>query len=114
MFVIIDSEQYCITFFTNECKWPSENIKVLLSCVILQLVTIDQSLAYGVVSQQFYLTSFRYIQVGNAVAVPVSRALGYALGLTMQGSTTNEPLFTLPRGFPNILDQVAPVSSEDV
>ncbi|KAH9740806.1 DNA (cytosine-5)-methyltransferase CMT3 [Citrus sinensis] len=55
----------------------------------------------------------RYIQVGNAVAVPVSRALGYALGLTMQGSTTNEPLFTLPRGFPNILDQVAPVSSED-
>lgn len=50
MFVIIDSEQYCITFFTNECKWPSENIKVLLSCVILQLVTIDQSLAYGVVS----------------------------------------------------------------
>lgn len=47
------------------------------------------------------------------MAVPVSRALGYSLGLTMQGSTTNEPLFTLPRGFPNILDQAAPVSSED-
>ncbi|KAL6207452.1 hypothetical protein ACLB2K_018410 [Fragaria x ananassa] len=43
----------------------------------------------------------RYIQVGNAVAVPVSRSLGYALGLAIRGISDNyEPLFTLPKKFP--------------
>lgn len=43
----------------------------------------------------------RYIQVGNAVAVPVARALGYALGQAYQGLTTgSDPVFTLPEGFP--------------
>ncbi|XAR60439.1 DNA (cytosine-5-)-methyltransferase [Bertholletia excelsa] len=50
----------------------------------------------------------RYIQVGNAVAVPVARALGYALGLAFQGSCNEEPLLTLPKKFPNIQEPVSP------
>lgn len=42
----------------------------------------------------------RYIQVGNAVAVPVSRALGYGLGLAYLGKGDNEPVFALPQNFP--------------
>ncbi|KAK9096007.1 hypothetical protein Sjap_021504 [Stephania japonica] len=42
----------------------------------------------------------RYIQVGNAVAVPVARALGYALGMAWQGSVDDRPLLPLPPKFP--------------
>nr|AFK45072.1 unknown [Lotus japonicus] len=42
----------------------------------------------------------RYIQVGNAVAVPVARALGYTLGLAFQGVAGDGPLLNLPGGFP--------------
>lgn len=46
-------------------------------------------------------TKKKYTQVGNAVAVPVARALGYALGQAFQGLTNgSDPLFTLPEGFP--------------
>ncbi|KAF3447847.1 hypothetical protein FNV43_RR08553 [Rhamnella rubrinervis] len=41
----------------------------------------------------------RYCQVGNAVAVPVARALGYALGLAIRKCSGNEPLMTLPKKF---------------
>ncbi|KAI3714040.1 hypothetical protein L1987_72630 [Smallanthus sonchifolius] len=41
----------------------------------------------------------RYRQVGNAVAVPVGRALGYALGMALQKLTGDEPLITLPPKF---------------
>ncbi|KAG6526584.1 hypothetical protein ZIOFF_016575 [Zingiber officinale] len=41
----------------------------------------------------------RYTQVGNAVAVPVARALGYALGQAYQGHSNGVPLLTLPRHF---------------
>ncbi|XP_024173771.1 DNA (cytosine-5)-methyltransferase CMT2 isoform X1 [Rosa chinensis] len=41
----------------------------------------------------------RYCQVGNAVAIPVARALGYALGLAVNKSNGNEPLLTLPQNF---------------
>ncbi|CAM8908621.1 unnamed protein product [Rhodiola kirilowii] len=44
----------------------------------------------------------RYIQVGNAVAVPVARALGYALDLSFRGSAGSNHVFTLPDKFPNI------------
>ncbi|KAL8091319.1 DNA (cytosine-5)-methyltransferase CMT3-like [Apium graveolens] len=46
----------------------------------------------------------RYIQVGNAVAVPVARVLGYSLGLSVKGCDCREVehLLTLPSGFPNI------------
>ena len=52
------------------------------------------------------------MQVGNAVAVPVSQALGYALGLASQGSGGEEPVFTLPKKFPRILEQ-RPVAGDD-
>lgn len=38
--------------------------------------------------------------MGNAVAVPVARALGYALGQAYQGHSNSVPLLTLPRHFP--------------
>lgn len=44
--------------------------------------------------------------MGNAVAVPVARALGYSLGLSVEGGgyPSQEPTFTLPTKFPNIED----------
>ncbi|KAL5789117.1 hypothetical protein ACOSQ2_004005 [Xanthoceras sorbifolium] len=43
----------------------------------------------------------RYIQVGNAVAVPVGIALGYTFGLACQGLSDEQPLTKLPFKFPN-------------
>lgn len=43
----------------------------------------------------------RYIQIGNAVAVPVGIALGYALGLAFQGVANSSPVLTLPDNFPH-------------
>lgn len=53
----------------------------------------------------------RYIQVGNAVAVPVARALGYSLALSSRGLVGEEPVFTLPKKFPNIGEIPLEVSS---
>ncbi|CAK9140068.1 unnamed protein product [Ilex paraguariensis] len=55
----------------------------------------------------------RYIQVGNAVAVPVARALGYALALALKGSSKEDPLFTLPAGYPKVMNPTSPISDED-
>ncbi|XP_057997025.1 DNA (cytosine-5)-methyltransferase CMT2 isoform X3 [Hevea brasiliensis] len=41
----------------------------------------------------------RYRQIGNAVAVPVGRALGYALGMAFQKLSGDEPLMELPPKF---------------
>ncbi|CAI0418779.1 unnamed protein product [Linum tenue] len=41
----------------------------------------------------------RYRQIGNAVAVPVGRALGYAMGLAALGLGDDGPLMTLPKKF---------------
>lgn len=57
-------------------------------------------------------TLVRYIQVGNAVAVPVARALGYSLALALKGLSGTEPLFTLPEEFPKIADTTSPTSPE--
>lgn len=43
--------------------------------------------------------SFRYVQIGNAVAVPVGRALGFGLGRALQNITSGGPLFSLPSNF---------------
>ncbi|XP_038878295.1 DNA (cytosine-5)-methyltransferase CMT3 [Benincasa hispida] len=56
----------------------------------------------------------RYIQVGNAVAVPVARALGYSLGMAFQGLAGDAPVFSLPKKFPNIIKQHSSASSEEV
>ncbi|XP_024988363.1 DNA (cytosine-5)-methyltransferase CMT3-like [Cynara cardunculus var. scolymus] len=50
----------------------------------------------------------RYIQVGNAVAVPVARALGYSLAMSCKGSSGAEATFTLPSKFPNIQPVTSP------
>jgi len=57
---------------------------------------------------------YRYIQVGNAVAVPVGRALGYCLGLASQGASTDGPLYTLPNHFPRKKKQTSMVASEEI
>lgn len=41
----------------------------------------------------------RYCQIGNAVAFPVARALGYMLGMAFQNQSGNEALATLPLKF---------------
>ncbi|XP_026424220.1 DNA (cytosine-5)-methyltransferase CMT3-like isoform X2 [Papaver somniferum] len=41
----------------------------------------------------------KYIQVGNAVAVPVAKALGFAFALAIRGVSFTEPLFKLPDNF---------------
>lgn len=45
------------------------------------------------------------MQVGNAVAVPVARALGYSLAMSIKGLSGETPLFTLPKNFPSHEDQ---------
>ncbi|VVB06995.1 unnamed protein product [Arabis nemorensis] len=58
-------------------------------------------------------TKKKYTQVGNAVAVPVARALGYSLGQAFQGlAVGNDPLLTLPKGFPNIKGNLTSESVE--
>jgi len=59
----------------------------------------------------FFGAKFRYIQVGNAVAVPVARALGYALGRAFQGFAGDDPVFSLPKKFPRITED--PSSSSE-
>ncbi|ONM13964.1 DNA methyl transferase5 [Zea mays] len=45
----------------------------------------------------------KYIQVGNAVAVPVARALGYCLGQAYLGeSDGSQPLYQLPASFTSV------------
>lgn len=58
-----------------------------------------------------YLLSFRYIQVGNAVAVPVARALGYSLAMAFKGQSGTEPLLILPERFPEASVPVNQTSS---
>ncbi|KAK7837468.1 dna (cytosine-5)-methyltransferase 2 [Quercus suber] len=56
----------------------------------------------------------RHIQVGNVIAVPVARALGYALSSTCQGcSGINEPLFRLPPKFSTISRVCSSAAAED-
>ncbi|KZV43016.1 DNA (cytosine-5)-methyltransferase CMT3 [Dorcoceras hygrometricum] len=50
----------------------------------------------------------RYIQVGNAVAVPVARALGYSLAMAMRGSSGEGSLLRLPQEFPINRDLTSP------
>ncbi|PIN10956.1 DNA (cytosine-5-)-methyltransferase [Handroanthus impetiginosus] len=50
----------------------------------------------------------RYIQVGNAVAVPVARALGFSLALALRGLSGDEPLITLPEDYPLMKDVPTP------
>lgn len=42
---------------------------------------------------------YRYRQIGNAVAVSVSRALGYSLGMAFRGLAGDENMIELPQKF---------------
>lgn len=54
---------------------------------------------------------FRYTQVGNAVAFPVARALGYSLGQAYRGALVGgQPLFKLPENFVSMGQAAATVS----
>lgn len=44
-------------------------------------------------------TKERYCQIGNAVSIPVARALGYALGMAYRKVIGDEPLMRLPPKF---------------
>ncbi|CAH8372234.1 unnamed protein product [Eruca vesicaria subsp. sativa] len=46
----------------------------------------------------------KYIQVGNAVAVPVGVALGYAFGVASQGMSDNQPVIKLPFKYPQCME----------
>ncbi|XP_038980599.1 DNA (cytosine-5)-methyltransferase CMT2-like isoform X2 [Phoenix dactylifera] len=52
----------------------------------------------------------RYRQIGNAVAVPVGRALGYAMALAWLKKSGDEPLMTLPPNF-SLLHKLQNLSS---
>lgn len=45
----------------------------------------------------------RYIRVGNAVAVPVGIALGYAFGMASQGLSDDQPIINLPFKYPKYM-----------
>ncbi|XP_044461565.1 putative DNA (cytosine-5)-methyltransferase CMT1 [Mangifera indica] len=55
----------------------------------------------------------RYIQVGNAVAVPVGIGLGYTFGQACQGLSDDQALTTLPFKFPNCLAQSSSTQVEE-
>ncbi|CAN6478071.1 unnamed protein product [Victoria cruziana] len=57
-------------------------------------------------------TKERYIQVGNAVAVPVARALGYALGMSFQKIANDQSVLILPPKFPQSLHKVPSATIE--
>ncbi|TVU00580.1 hypothetical protein EJB05_53991 [Eragrostis curvula] len=57
----------------------------------------------------------KYIQVGNAVAVPVARALGHCLGQAYLGeSDGSDPLCVLPDSFTAVGQHVARASSDSI
>ncbi|KAJ0097151.1 hypothetical protein Patl1_27326 [Pistacia atlantica] len=56
---------------------------------------------------------FGYIQVGNAVAVPVGIALGYTFGQACQGLSDDQALTTLPFKFPKSLAQSSSTKVKD-
>ncbi|CAA7031886.1 unnamed protein product [Microthlaspi erraticum] len=56
----------------------------------------------------------KYIQVGNAVAVPVGIALGYAYGMASQRRTDDKPVIKLPFMYPQcMMDMVIPEEMEE-
>jgi DNA (cytosine-5)-methyltransferase 1 len=68
-----------------------------------------------IINSLFYRHTCRYMQVGNAVAVPVARALGYSLGLAYlrKHDGSGDPLFVLPTNFfnPGQTEAIARASS---
>lgn len=55
----------------------------------------------------------RYAQVGNAVAVPVGVALGYAYGMASQRRTDDKPVIKLPFKYPQCMMELAIPQEEE-
>ncbi|TXG55158.1 hypothetical protein EZV62_020414 [Acer yangbiense] len=81
----------------NKVKWDPSVERVLLKSGKPLVPDYAMTFVRG--------TSPKYIQVGNAVAVPVGIALGYTFGLACQGLSGDQPLTKLPFKFPNCLSQ---------
>lgn len=73
----------------------------LFNCIELYYLIIIINCINSI--ELFYLTLFRclhrYSQIGNAVAVPVGRVLGFALGMAVQKMSEDKPLMALPPKF---------------
>ncbi|KAG8646881.1 hypothetical protein MANES_09G037800v8 [Manihot esculenta] len=67
---------------------------------------------YGPIKERS-ISLYRYIQVGNAVAVPVATALGYSFGMAWQGFSDDEPLTALPFKFPSCLERSSSTHMEE-
>ncbi|XP_028783969.1 DNA (cytosine-5)-methyltransferase CMT2 [Neltuma alba] len=110
---------FCFTFEQGKSKrpfsrlWWDETISTVLTCPHYRAQTIlhpeqDRVLSLRECARlqgfpdyyQFCGTvNKRYCQVGNAVAIPVARALGFALGMAHRKLSGDEPLLTLPPKF---------------
>ncbi|KAK4261514.1 hypothetical protein QN277_004501 [Acacia crassicarpa] len=110
---------FCFTFEQGKSKrpfsrlWWDENVSTVLTCPNYRSTTVlhpeqDRVLTLRECARlqgfpdyyQFCGTlSKRYCQVGNAVAVPVARALGFALGMAYRKLSGDEHLLTLPPKF---------------
>jgi DNA (cytosine-5)-methyltransferase 1 len=62
------------------------------------------------VDHHYFCDDTRYIQVGNAVAIPVARALGYSLGQAYKGNSEghDQALFVLPNSFTSLGQAAVP------
>ncbi|KAL5063487.1 hypothetical protein RYX36_025224 [Vicia faba] len=105
---------YCLTYEQGKSKrpfgrlWWDETVPTALTSPSCHNQVLSQSLIWttikiplqNIVSLHFsYDIIYRYRQIGNAVAVPVSRALGYALGIAHRKLGSNEHHMTLPSKF---------------
>lgn len=89
--------------FKSFIFWPS-----LSDCLNISLRSICHVLI-------FTFCPCRYRQIGNAVALPVARALGYALGMASLKLVGDDPLLILPPKFSfSTIVQLPPSSSSEV
>lgn len=113
MWILICLNQIC-------CDLHITHLLLIFAEFILRTLDVSVALYLGCFSgfipcmfhlHQMLYCYFRYIQVGNAVAVPVARALGYSLALALKGLSGDEPVLKLPINFPKIVEVPAEVSS---
>nr|CAB3459800.1 unnamed protein product [Digitaria exilis] len=73
---------------------PNARVQALIHPAQDRLLTVRESARL-----QGFPDCFRYRQIGNAVAVPVGRALGYALAMAILNKTGDDHLMVLPPKF---------------
>lgn len=85
-----------------QAVWPNKaevTFSTMFTSVRLNILTCSLFMLW---SWSYCVVRFgcRYMQVGNAVAVPVARALGCSLGMAYMGRLDGDgPLFKLPKSF---------------